>query len=143
MRRIVYLSTARQALADADVEQILQVSRQNNARDGITGLLAYHDGCFFQTVEGPQMQVEQLMLRVRDDTRHANVLVLSDRPIDAAVFEDWHMAFVQKSQLAALLDDAVLPLKALAAQSDKLTDYPHVNVLFNSFLRGFRDMAPS
>lgn len=141
MRRLIYLSAARNTLDHAEIDHILQVSRTNNARDGITGLLAYHDGCFFQTVEGPDRQLDALMTRVRRDSRHGNVLILSDKPAAQPAFEGWHMALVQKSDLAGLIDDSVLPLKALAAQPGKLTEDPTVNALFTSFLRGFRDMV--
>ena len=141
MRRLIYLSAARGALDKAQIAQILQVSRQNNARDGITGLLAYHDGCFFQSIEGPDRLIDTLMARVRSDPRHASILVLSDRSDVQPVFTDWHMAFVQKSDLAGLIDDSVLPLRALAAQGGHLTEDATVNSLFTSVLRGFRDMT--
>ncbi|MCC5955901.1 MAG: BLUF domain-containing protein [Natronohydrobacter sp.] len=141
MRRIIYLSAARKALDPAEIDEILQISRANNARDGITGLLAYHDGCFFQTVEGPDSKLDALMTRVRRDSRHGNMLILSDKPAIQPAFDGWHMALVQKSELAGLMDDSILPLKALAAQPGKLTEDTTVNALFTSFLRGFRDMV--
>ena len=36
MRRIVYLSTATRLMSDAELMEVLRVSRANNARDEVT-----------------------------------------------------------------------------------------------------------
>jgi hypothetical protein len=55
--QLTYISTAKAGIGDADIEAILGVSRVNNARDGITGLLV-HDGVrFLQALEGDHQRV--------------------------------------------------------------------------------------
>ena len=51
MRRIIYLSTSSVILPEDEVQDILKISRANNTRDGVSGLLVYHDGSFFQVLE--------------------------------------------------------------------------------------------
>jgi hypothetical protein len=41
--RLVYVSEASHDLSDAELVDLLDVSRQLNLRDGITGALAYYD----------------------------------------------------------------------------------------------------
>ena len=141
MRRVIYLSSAREDFSTADIEQILEVSRRNNSRDGITGLLAYHDKSFFQVVEGPQEAISALMMRIQADTRHSSFMTLSDMQVETRAFPGWQMALVPKHDLARLAEGAGLSLSALSQQPMELSADRRVNILFKSFLRSFRDMA--
>lgn len=141
MRRIIYLSAGRGAMSPEVVDDILTVSRRNNARDGITGLLAYHDGCFFQSLEGPEDHLTACLTRVRADQRHSGMLILSDRQVDRAVFGQWDMALVPRSELWKLVDASVLSLEELGSAHGRISGDSHVDVLFRSFLRGFREFA--
>ncbi len=77
----------------ADIGRILQVSRSNNARDGITGGLLFSKDCFAQVLEGPIDAVENAFERIQCDDRHGEVTVLQSGPIAARDFPDWSMAF--------------------------------------------------
>ncbi|WP_439563044.1 BLUF domain-containing protein [Roseinatronobacter sp.] len=143
MRRIVYLSSARTALDKEQVEEILHLSRRNNQEAGITGFLAYHDGCFFQVIEGPDVAIERALTRIRLDTRHSGMLVLSDTDAEHRAFPDWRMAFVARSELAGVMDKAAIPLADIARQASSLSDDMRVNKLFKSFLASFRDLTAS
>ncbi|MCK6682224.1 MAG: BLUF domain-containing protein [Thermoanaerobaculia bacterium] len=44
---LAYCSAAKTAFTPAELTRLLRVARQNNARDGITGMLLYADGRFF------------------------------------------------------------------------------------------------
>lgn len=91
MLQIMYISSASNC-APIDVAQILTVSRRNNARDGITGLL-YADGRrFLQVLEGPEEAVERAFIRIGGDPRHRAVVTLSRRAIEAREFGEWAMA---------------------------------------------------
>ena len=48
MYQIVYVSTATREYDRDELERILAVSRKNNSLDGVTGMLCYHGGTFFQ-----------------------------------------------------------------------------------------------
>ncbi len=77
----------------ADIGRILDASRRNNARDGITGGLLFSQGCFAQVLEGPLDAVENTFERIQCDERHGDVTVLQSGPIAARDFPDWSMAF--------------------------------------------------
>lgn len=89
MLQLVYISSA---VGAVDVGPVLAVSRRNNGRDSITGLL-YADGKrFLQALEGPADKVEEAFRRIQDDKRHRAMVVLSRRTVADREFGMWEMA---------------------------------------------------
>ncbi len=103
--RIVYFSRNRVALSEQEmaweIDRILAVAQTNNARDGITGALAYNDGVFGQVLEGPAGAIEDTFDRIQMDDRHADVTLLEIGPITERTFIDWSMGFVGQNDLSA------------------------------------------
>ena len=64
---LVYVSAAKNQLPDFDVGEILRQSRNNNAKQGISGILLYSDGNFMQALEGEKEAVEQTFARISRD----------------------------------------------------------------------------
>ncbi len=100
MLRLVYVSTANPTLSDDDLLNILRVSRVNNARDGVTGLLLYKDGNIIQAIEGPAEKIEDLLDRLARDTRHRDIQVLSREQVEERLFPNWSMGFRRADDLA-------------------------------------------
>ncbi len=91
--RIVYCSrNVLGQFADAELNQILQVSRRNNAAKQVTGALLYDDGIFAQTLEGPFDAVQEIFERIQADPRHDDVIVLQADTVSARCFGGWAMA---------------------------------------------------
>jgi hypothetical protein len=97
MYQIVYVSTATREYGKDELERILAVSRRNNSADGVTGMLCYHGGTFFQMLEGERDKVESVMERVAADKRHYGVMVLLEQEVERRDLPDWSMAFSQLS----------------------------------------------
>lgn len=101
--RLIYYSRNRitQDLAP-HIDAILETSRRNNARVGVTGALMFNSGCFGQILEGPREMVEGTFERIQCDYRHGDVSLLDFQPVAARCFENWSMAFVgnQNSDLS-------------------------------------------
>ncbi len=99
--RLVYASknllNGSEPEARAAVETILDASRRNNPRVGVTGALMFNDGAFAQVLEGPQKGVEDTFERIQRDLRHGDVTVLECRPVTERSFAEWSMAFVGRS----------------------------------------------
>lgn len=92
LERIVYCSKACVDTASLQtISEILGVSRRNNVRDGLTGALAVNDGWFLQVVEGPGPALDGLLRRLAGDARHADIELLSRRPVSGRLFPDWTM----------------------------------------------------
>ena len=94
---LVYASAATRRLGDDDLLDLLRVSRRNNARTGITGLLLYKDGTFMQALEGEQRTVLDLYGTILRDDRHRTVVSLIRFAITERFFPDWSMGFEQLS----------------------------------------------
>jgi len=92
MLQLIYVSSINPKTGGVDPAPILVMSRRNNARDQITGVL-YSDGLrFLQVLEGPEEAVEQAFKRITRDTRHRAIVVLSRRTTHRREFGDWQMA---------------------------------------------------
>ncbi len=77
-----------------EVADILERSRVNNARDGITGALLFNAGCFAQVLEGSLEAIEATFERIQQDERHGEVSLLSLDPQDERSFPNWAMGFI-------------------------------------------------
>jgi hypothetical protein len=94
-RSIVYVSTATPGLNAEELEELLKVSRRNNQRDGITGMLLYVEGNFMQAIEGTPDRIRDLYQRLECDPRHRGLNKLVDEPLAQRQFAQWSMAFRQ------------------------------------------------
>lgn len=91
------------------VESILHTARENNARLGVTGMLIFQDGVFFQLLEGEKDVVLNLYGRICSDLRHQFQRVLVKQESNSRVFGNWSMGFHDSSKLTR---DQLLMLKA-------------------------------
>ena len=93
MHQLVYVSAASWAMSNDDLNGILDASRRNNGRDGVTGMLLYIDGGFLQVLEGPKAAVERIFAHIRRDSRHNALRVLIEQETDERQFGGWSMGF--------------------------------------------------
>ena len=93
LERLLYASTATGRTDSLlNMATILGESQHNNARDGLTGALAAHDGRFIQVIEGTPGALDALLRRLTPDPRHRDIVILDRRPIAERRFTDWTMA---------------------------------------------------
>jgi uncharacterized membrane protein (DUF373 family) len=97
MIQISYISTATKRMSQEDLEEILKTSRKNNAGSGITGMLLYMNNTFVQILEGEEKTVNELVEKIKRDSRHADLQVLQKKTIDRREYADWSMGFKQVS----------------------------------------------
>ena len=110
MKHILYLSRAVRPLTDQDLQELLQQSRRDNLRHGITGVLFYSHGHIAQLFEGEEAIADALFARISQDSRHTHVVKHIDKGITARSFTDWSMAFhpLEPAGFAAL-EGFILP----------------------------------
>lgn len=87
----MYISTAVNKFTKEDLDDLLTVSRTKNAEFGITGLLILKDYVIIQYIEGDKKHIKQLYENIKKDTRHVNVTLLKEEPIEQKLFENWSM----------------------------------------------------
>lgn len=90
---MVYLSTASHPFEEPELLELLQKSRENNSKVGVTGLLLYKNRHFMQAVEGSPDAVENLVSRIQKDPRHFGMVTLIHEVIPERRFPDWSMGF--------------------------------------------------
>ena len=93
MLTLVYISTARALITPAMCENILAVSRSNNSRVGVSGLLVAGQKRFIQALEGPTDAVRQTYARIAADPRHYACVTLGERYSDTRQFGEWSMGY--------------------------------------------------
>lgn len=97
--RLIYVSRMTEVCDMAAIEEILKVSRRNNAARGITGMLCYDPTFFMQCLEGPKDVVNELYGGIARDNRHTRVTLLEYGDIKERTFSEWSMAFVRADEL--------------------------------------------
>ena len=98
---IVYHSKASVNFSELDLLYLLAGSRARNRAEGLTGVLVFDRGMFFQWIEGPNLPLQRVWNSIRKDTRHEDIKVLADLSIPTRVFHDWHMQFAHRDCKAA------------------------------------------
>ncbi len=105
---LVYCSRAAAGVGDAEVAHILAAARRRNPAWGITGLLVFGSGVFFQWLEGPRERVVALMALLETDPRHTDVVPISENEeVRERMFPDWDMELVTAEHIRDVLADAL------------------------------------
>lgn len=111
MKRLRYISSFAQPMDQESISALVRVSRANNERDGITGILVAAGDLFFQVIEGPDDKVDALYARISVDPRHRQVLLLSSEQGDfSRICPDWAM---RKVDLTSAAVDRAEPARVL------------------------------
>lgn len=95
---LVYRSRATAPPTDVDLFYLLAQARQLNAASGLTGLLLYDRGWYFQWIEGPQEALGRTWNRIRRDPRHESPQVVTDQAIPVRLFDRWSMRFAHRDR---------------------------------------------
>ncbi len=88
---ISYRSRARSRPTFADLRELTWKAQKKNRELGVTGILLYDKGRFFQTIEGPFEAIRSLWSDIREDQRHTEIDLLSDHIIPARLFGGWDL----------------------------------------------------
>jgi hypothetical protein len=97
LKSLTYTSLARLDLQASDLEAIYRRARDENALEGITGLLIFNGTHFLQIIEGAPDAIDDLLERLRRDPRHSGLEVRDVQTVDARSFPDWSMELVRVS----------------------------------------------
>jgi hypothetical protein len=97
--RLVYVSHASHDLSDPELIELLDVSRRRNQRDRITGALAYYDRRFLQILEGSEIALHVLFVRICRDLRNSNQITIFWSPVQQRAFAGWSMGWVPEQEI--------------------------------------------
>jgi hypothetical protein len=104
----VYCSRAAEGVDDDEVDRIIEWSQRRNVERDITGVLVFGSGVFFQWIEGPPAEVENLIASLHGDPRHYDIVQL-DRSVEKRerLYPNWEMERVGADDIRAVLQDAL------------------------------------
>jgi len=88
---LAYRSRAVSRPTDAEVQKLLRDSQTRNKAEGLTGVLVYERGAYFQWLEGPTEALGRVWSSIARDPRHHQITVLRDEPLIHRVFEGWDL----------------------------------------------------
>ncbi|MES2045606.1 MAG: BLUF domain-containing protein [Pseudomonadota bacterium] len=130
---LLYVSRStigREVLA-LEIADIIAVSREHNARAGITGGLVRAGGYFAQLLEGSTEAVKALMERIDRDPRHTDVSVVRIAARSKRKLADWSLAYAGESTYVA---NQIVPLlgPGLAAEPQRIDRLETLIVSFAS-----------
>jgi len=109
IHNLVYCSQSTQAMDKDALEKIIAAAKRHNPRFGITGLLVFGSGIFFQWLEGPKDNVTSLLQLISADPRHSNVVILTQEDeIRDRLFPNWDMELVEAADIKVVLEDALV-----------------------------------
>lgn len=98
---MTYASCANSDVSAKDFKEILQQARDNNAANGITGMLIFNKDYFLQTLEGERAQISRLLYRLLADTRHHDLQIIETRELKHRHWAEWSMNYASPTQANA------------------------------------------
>ncbi len=90
---LIYRSDAKANISEGDIHDILEVAREFNAKNNITGCLLFNNNQFLQLLEGEFDTLMALYERIKKDPRHEKFVLLHMREAEYRVYPDWTMAY--------------------------------------------------
>jgi hypothetical protein len=108
LETFVYCSLASEGVDAEEVSRLVAFSQGRNVARGITGVLVFGSGVFFQWIEGPPAEVRTLIANLHSDTRHHDIVTL-DQSVDKRerLYPHWDMEPVEADDLREVLESAL------------------------------------
>ncbi|MDY0004010.1 MAG: BLUF domain-containing protein [Polyangia bacterium] len=92
MKRLKYVSRFAHPITEPEIRELVEKAAARNAELDLTGILMTTGEMFFQVLEGPAEQVDEVFRAIRADPRHTDVLLLSlEDDVAHRIFPDWSM----------------------------------------------------
>lgn len=100
LRSIAYVSAATRPFGPEELDALLLEAREWNASAGVTGVLFFHHGRFFQYLEGTDLAVLSVYNRILESASHTDITELLNVAIPRRHFATWHMGFCETPKTA-------------------------------------------
>ncbi len=108
LTHFVYCSRAAEGVDAAEVGRIVEAAKRANLARGITGVLVFGSGVFFQWIEGPDDQIQRLITSLHGDPRHFDIVALDESEEERErLYPNWDMEWVEAEDIRVVLQDAL------------------------------------
>jgi hypothetical protein len=133
---LLYLSSQSAQMTLNGLQQILDISVQNNKVKAVTGMLIYRSPHFLQCLEGDEAIVTALYSKIEKDSRHTKVKKILNFTDSERMFPLWNMGSVNNENDQRQLIDFV---KSLGGNHESLGMTPKADAvtIFKSFTKRF------
>ena len=98
---LAYRSRALSPLSEMALYRLLRTAQARNRAEGLTGLLVYDKGYFFQWLEGPAASLERVWASIRADRRHGALELLGQQASPLRFFADWDLKLYKRRECSA------------------------------------------
>ena len=134
---ISYVSSVNPNLTENDIQEVLNYTRNWNNDNGITGILLYSDGNFFQVLEGEKEILKSLLSRIVKDERHYNVMIIFEKEVSQTAFDDYQSDFISLDSRFQFKN-----IELYFSQIDKLNPkiQSSVKYILNNFAEGIKTL---
>jgi hypothetical protein len=95
MKSILYVSESQIGFSHAEdrLSSIVDYSRWWNGSVGITGALVFTEKHFVQFIEGSEVAIDNLFMKINKDSRHTNVTIIETAESISRYFGQWDLAY--------------------------------------------------
>lgn len=131
--QVVYMSTALDPWSEEELKALLGDSRRKNEERDVTGILLYHEGVFFQVLEGECEVIEALCEIIKSDERHHSFRVIHRGYHHQRLFPEWTMGFFT---LGGQSSEVVEGFNDFLSTRDQMGDHHKIY----GFLNHFKDL---
>ncbi|KQT55095.1 blue light sensor protein [Methylobacterium sp. Leaf456] len=108
LHHFVYCSRASDGVDEAEVGRIVESAQRHNLARGITGVMVFGSGVFFQWIEGPAVPIEKLIASLYRDPRHYDIVSLDQSEEKRErLYPNWDMERVEADDIRIVLQDAL------------------------------------
>jgi len=136
LKCIAYISTATTHFDTQMLADLLSSCIAHNEKQGITGVMWYHNYSFLQFIEGEASAVEALFSAIEQDARHKNVAKLFDQSIAQRAFPNFAMSLTNWADLDGHQQAIFQDLNMLDFRAD--ADTNALSKAINTFLLAFK-----
>jgi methanogenic corrinoid protein MtbC1 len=119
---IAYRSLAVPPPTDVALRELLRLSQSRNRAAGLTGVLVYDRGAYFQWLEGPSESLQRVWASILRDPRHHQITVLREEPLSDRVFRGWDMRIATGDKVG--IDATVAAMESSSAQLRRVIGKP-------------------
>ena len=92
---------------DKDLQRILEISRVNNKKKNITGLLIKNGDFFIQLLEGGKEDVIKTFNYISSDPRHMKIKMLVSYQDKIRLFPGWDMGLADNNKLQVNINELI------------------------------------
>jgi len=93
---LAYRSRATSPPSELALADLLKCAQERNHTEGLSGLLIYDDGYFFQWLEGPEPALNRVWNSIRRDNRHREIEILREQVLPERFFGSWDMRLARR-----------------------------------------------